>query len=409
MIWKLTAFLALGACLAAQTFPLESIDIEGNIRITREAVIRFSGLRIGEPTNKESIEAACGALQATGLFEQISYKYRPGAKRGYAVTLTVSDLGRLMNAAIDLPGIDETEYWGWMKTISPSFDHRVPDSAQDFLAKQIEQHAGPALNGQHMVARLEQDVMTGRSLVAFQPETLPIVTTVGFEGLKEFTPAELTALLKGAMSAGYTDRTFNRYVDINLRPAYENHGMYRVRFAPVASRQESPTSMAVTIPIEEGAKYTLGDVDLVGDNMPREAMLKSAKLPNGQIANWMLIQNGIYQMEKELKRVGYYEALAKPERKLDDSAHSLNLRIAFHTGPVYHYGDVVFKGLNAGVESKARTLWNPPGNVWDLLYTSQFLGEFKKDPALRNWKVKVGERASPQTQLVTAVMEFQAP
>jgi hypothetical protein len=185
--------------------------------------------------------------------------------------------------------------------------------------------------------------------------------------------------------------------------------MYRVRFAPVASRQESPTSMAVTIPIEEGAKYTLGDVDLVGDNMPREAMLKSAKLPNGQIANWMLIQNGIYQMEKELKRVGYYEALAKPERKLDDSAHSLNLRIAFHTGPVYHYGDVVFKGLNAGVESKARTLWNPPGNVWDLLYTSQFLGEFKKDPALRNWKVKVGERASPQTQLVTAVMEFQAP
>jgi hypothetical protein len=54
----------------------------------------------------------------------------------------------------------------------------------------------------------------------------------------------------------------------------------------------------------------------------------------------MLIQNGIYQMEKELKRVGYYEALAKPERKLDDSAYSLNLRIAFHTGPVYHFGDV---------------------------------------------------------------------
>jgi hypothetical protein len=198
------------SALAAQTFPLESVEIEGNTRITKDAVIRFSGLRIGEPIDKASIEAACGRLQDTQLFEQISYKYRPGAKRGYEVTLTVSDLGRLTDAAIDLPGIDEAEYWRWMKTISPAFDHKVPGPAQDFLAKQIEQHAGAALNGQHVVARLEQDVGTGRSLLSFQLETMPTVSSVNFEGLKEFTPGELTALLKGAMEVGYTDRTFNR-------------------------------------------------------------------------------------------------------------------------------------------------------------------------------------------------------
>jgi hypothetical protein len=69
----------------------------------------------------------------------------------------------------------------------------------------------------------------------------------------------------------------------------------------------------------------------------------------------------------------------------------------------------VFKGLNAALESKARLLWNPPGNVWDLMYSSHFLGEFKKDPAIRNWKVKLQERASQQTQLVAVAMEFQAP
>jgi outer membrane translocation and assembly module TamA len=185
--------------------------------------------------------------------------------------------------------------------------------------------------------------------------------------------------------------------------------MYRVRFAPVTSHRESPSAMAVNVTVEEGGKYTLGDVVLVGDNMPQAAMLKSAKLPMGQLANWMTIQNGIYQMEKELKRVGYYEALAKPERTLDDNAHTLNLRIAFHTGPVYHFGDVAFKGLSASVESKAKSLWNPPGNVWDLMYTSQFLGELKRDPTIRNWKVKLQERASPQTQLVQVMMEFQTP
>jgi outer membrane protein assembly factor BamA len=139
---------------------------------------------------------------------------------------------------------------------------------------------------------------------------MPTVSSVSFEGLKEFSAGELTALLKGAMEVGYADLTFNRYVDINLRPAYDNHGMYRVLFAPVTSRPESPTSMAVNVSIEEGGKYALGDVELVGDNMPQAAMLKSAKSPGGQVANWMPIQNGVYQMEKELKRVGYYEALA---------------------------------------------------------------------------------------------------
>ena len=407
---KLIPLFILAATLTAQTVPLELVEVEGTTRIAKEAVIRFAGLQIGEPTNKEKIEAACHTLEESQLFEQISYKYRPGAKHGYVVTLTVSDLGRLMDASIDIAGVDQAAYWEWMKTISPAFDHKVSGPAQDFLARQLEQHAVAALSGQHVVARLETDVSIGRNLIAFQPENLPSVASVSFEGPKEFTSAELTALMKNAMADGFTDRTFNKYVDLNLRPAYENHGMYRVRFAPVVSHAEGQTSVSVRVPIDEGGKYTLGDVELVGDNLPQEAMFKSAKLPKGQVANWMVIQTGIDRMETTLKRVGYFEAAAKPERKLDDGAHALNLRIPFHTGPVYHYSDTVYKGLGSEMEAKAKAVWKrAPGDTWDVMYVSEFLSAFRQEPAIRTWKVSLEERASKDSRTITEVLTFKAP
>jgi hypothetical protein len=153
--------------------------------------------------------------------------------------LSLVDLKKLSDAAIDIPGADEAEAWRWLTSKYPSFDHKVPDnpSAQDFLARQIEQHAGAGLAGQHLVSRLEQEFTPRpRMIVSFQPEKLPSIAAVNFNGYHKLSAQQLAAILeKVTAGQGYTDRKFHQFVELNLRPAYEELGMYRVRFPEITS------------------------------------------------------------------------------------------------------------------------------------------------------------------------------
>ena len=77
----------------------------------RETVLEITGFRLGAPINKPAIEQGCAKLRDSGIFQDINYRYGPGPKRGYIVTLTLSDQSGLAEAAIDIPGADEDEIW----------------------------------------------------------------------------------------------------------------------------------------------------------------------------------------------------------------------------------------------------------------------------------------------------------
>jgi len=199
----------------------------------------------------------------------------------------------------------------------PPFDHKVPatDGAQAFVSKKLEIHLGDKLGGQHVVARMETDFKSGKSILSFQPQILPRIDGMSFAGASELTPAELNDMLQKVVGdQGYLERRFREAVELNLRRAYEQRGMYRVKFSGVTIQKTSASSVSVTTTIEEGAKYTLGDVQLAGDALPAEAMFKAAKFRKGAIANWTEIQTGIWEMEKPLKRTGYFDARARPEQ-----------------------------------------------------------------------------------------------
>jgi len=391
MFRKLLYFLALSFVIHSQdaTLPLESVSVEGSAQ-PNETVLEIAGFHIGAPVDKAAIEAACIKLQESGIFQSINYRYAPGPKHGYAVTLTLADQTALSEAAIDIPGVAEDEVWQWLKSKYPAYSHKVPSvpTAQDFLARQIERHVGAALDGQHVVARLENDFgPPPRLIISFQPETLPRISAMNFAGQHELTSGQLAGILERvAAGEGYTDRRFRQYVELNLRPAYEEHGMYRVRF-PAITSQKTGSSIEVATTIEEGPKFILGDVQLVGEDLPADAMLNAAKFKKGETANWTEIQRGIYELEKPVKRLGYMTASAKPQRILKDDQHVLDLKIAVEKGPLYHLGRVSFTGLAPDLEASARKVWGPqPGAPYDYGYPSDFLKAFSKSADLRQFK-----------------------
>jgi outer membrane protein assembly factor BamA len=149
------------------------------------------------------------------------------------------------------------------------------------LSAEIEHHLGSRLRGQHLTVRMETDLKTRKLTLSFQPEVLPKLQSASFMGNEKVASAELASVLNPIVAnSDYTDRKFAAAVELNLRPIYEQHGYYRVKFAP-NSPQMTETGVSVSVVIMEGAPYQLGKVELIGDNLPIEAMTSAAKLPEG--------------------------------------------------------------------------------------------------------------------------------
>jgi len=409
----LLLFALFVRAIAAQDgpLPLESVSVAGTA-IGKDTVLEIAGFQIGKPVDRAAIEAGCLKLDASGIFQSINYRYAPGP-RGYALTLMLADQAKFQEAAIDIPGVAEEEVWRWLVAKYPAFDHKVPEvpAAQDFVARQIEQHEGAALNGQHVVARLETELgARSRLLISFQPEVLPRVGAMNFTGQHELLADELSAIMEKVIKDdGYTDRRFRRYLELNVRPAYEEHGMYKAQFPVVAAQKTSAETVAVTTTIVEGAKFNLGEVQVVGDDLPLDKMLAAAKFKKGEVANWTEIQRAIWEMEKPVKRLGYMTASAKPERILKDDQQILDLRISVVKGPMYRLGRVSFSGLTPDVEAQARKVWTmQPGAAYDYTYPGDYLKALSNAVDLRRFKkfdAKTQAGASEHSMDVTLVFE----
>ncbi len=201
------------------------------------------------------------------------------------------------------------------------------------------------------------------------------------------TSTELSSVLNPVViNEEYTERKFTRTVEMNLRPLYEQRGLYRVRLLPGAPRR-SDSRVDLTVAITEGAPYQLGRVEVVGDDLPLDTMLSSAKFRHGKLANWKQIQEGIWEMEKVVKRRGFFEASASADRLYDDGAHVLSLSIRVRKGPLYHFGEVRFTGLSPRLEERARRAWRPkPGDPYDYAYPSEFFQAFSSSVDFRGFR-----------------------
>jgi outer membrane protein assembly factor BamA len=362
------------------SFPLESVAVEGTV-VSKDVVLELSGLHIGSVVDKGAIDAGAQKLNESGLFESVNFRYGPGPKRGYVVTFQLADSRKLLNATVDVPGIDEDELWKWLAARYPMLNHKTPDAeaGQKFVTGKIEEHLGAALEGHHIAAQLASDVMHGgRSTVSFQPDPLPRIAAMNFSGQGELAQEQLAGLIpKDVRELGYTDRGFRQAVELNLRPAYEEHGMYRVRFPSITTQREPGWAVTVTTAVEEGAKFTLGDVQILGDKLPIDAMLKAAKFRKGEIANWTQIQNSIWELEKPVKRMGYMNAAAKPERIFHDEQRVLDLKLPVTMGPLFKFGQLQIAGLTPTLEAQARKIWSlNPGDPFDYDYPKDFSQAF---------------------------------
>ena len=118
--------------------------------------------------------------------------------------------------------------------------------------------------------------------MVFRPTDVPKIESVRFEGAQAIPAGTLeTKLNPVAKGSPFTEYDVKQLLDVNIRPMYEEFGRLNVSFPLIKA-----DGGAVTVRVDEGRVYNIGQVRSTGDG-------PAISLAAGQIANWRKVNEAL--------------------------------------------------------------------------------------------------------------------
>jgi outer membrane protein assembly factor BamA len=366
-------------------FPIESVVISGNKEYSREQIMAAAGLKLGQMAVAKDFDAARARLEAAGVFDELAIKYAAAAdKKGYAVSIQVAEAGPLFPVRFEDLGAPDEQVEKALKQSDPFYGPRIA-ATKEALArygKVIED----SLAGKVKVAGQLVTDDTGTMAVVFRPPgALPAIARVTFTGNSAIPGSAIeNAINAVAVGTPWREVRFRQLLETNVRPLYEERGRVRVLFPEIkAEKDRDVNGMALTVKVEEGASYSLGEVTVDGSRLAAAELLKAANLKRGDVFNILLIQAGVARIEKRVRREGYMRVKTRIDRKVNDPAKTVGLAIHVEDGPRYTLAKLNIEGLDLISEPAIRQIWAiKEGQPFNADYPDYFLNRVREDGVL---------------------------
>jgi outer membrane protein assembly factor BamA len=236
-----------------------------------------------------------------------------------------------------------------------------------------------------VVGKLVPDDAGQMAIVFRPPGALPGIARVTFTGNAVLPASTLeNAINAVAVGTPYREARFRQLLETNIRPLYEARGRVRVLFPEIrAEKDRDVNGMALTVKVEEGASYSLGEVAVDGSRLPAAELLKTANLKPGDLFNLEQIQAAVARIEKRVRRDGYMRVKTRMDRRVNDPAKTVGLVIHVEDGPRYLLAKLNIEGLDLISEPAIRQLWAiKEGQPFNADYPDYFLSRVREDGVL---------------------------
>jgi outer membrane protein insertion porin family len=260
------------------------------------------------------------------------------------------------------------------------FDEKIPATPQvlNRYSQALAQLLGSEVRGE-----VNADTPGELMIVFHPPGARQVVGEVRFTGNQVLPSQELgRAVAEVAVGAPYSEPLFRRMLESSLVPLYEERGRVRVSFPEIsATRAADYNGLIVTVKIDEGEPYTLGEVRLEGIPLAQATELtKEAAWRTGVIANFTEIKAGVDRIRKRYLAQGYLRVDTSIERSIHDAERTIDLVVKIDPGPRYSMGKLNIVGLNILTEPAIRKLWMlNPGDPYNDEYPDAFLKKIQDE------------------------------
>jgi len=418
------------AQLPASQRKLIAITASGSKRYSDADIAAASGLQIGKEITDDDLKHAARRLGDTGAFSDIDYKYSYSSE-GTKLEIRVTDAPKFVPARFeDFVWLSDADLRHQIKEHVPLFNGDLPlsgdlaDQVSDVLQAFLVERGVPGHVDYEKVGKSDGPIDYIDYKVS---EVLIRIQNIDFTGATDPELRALEAAAHSMINREYSRSRLDQLVRRDLLPIYYSHGYLKASFSPPQTKavsqpsadavQEGPrnqTIVDITFAVTPGEQYKVKAVSWSGNHeFPTDQLQKMIHLQVGQPANTARLDDDLKSIQKLYGTRGCVAATLKTQANFDNAAATVAITIEVNEGPVFHMGDLQYRGLDNSLTAKLRDAWKiRAGDVYDASYLEQYLPQAQKLlPASLDWEVDphVTANVRDKTVDVDLVYSVKAP
>ena len=380
-------------------FPLRAIVIEGNEHFPTDAIVKVTGLELGQQVADADFRRAIGKLRDTGAFEVYEYRFRPH-EGGYGITFKLQEASPLYPLQMEGFGATDEELRSLLEEKVPLMGKVVPAAGPmiDRIGAVLQHLWRKAGNRSQVVGSLAP-VGEGEFAMLFRPRSaIKTIAFATFENTGELSPLDLQRVFNQiAMGVPYSQSRLKELLHYNIRPLYEEKGRLEVTFCPCRAEPDPDSEgLLVSIEVRQGEVYTFNSVELEETSAVHHELLDSLiKINQGEKADLARVRKAIAAIERLLKANGFMNALGRFDTKLDTAAKTVDVIIQVERGDRYTFNELTIQGLDIIGEDAVRKRWAINfGDPFNASYPQKFLSRITREGMFdklskTDWKLKI--------------------
>ncbi|CAE79374.1 conserved hypothetical protein [Bdellovibrio bacteriovorus HD100] len=405
---------------------VKNIEVAGNRKIEKDAILTKIVTKVGESYSAQHIREDVQALFNMGFFNDIQVDRKATGKD---VTLTYT--------VLEKPSVVEITYEGNSEVKSEDIADATGIKPYQLLNMAKVKEAVEKIQKLYedkgfFLAKIDSEVQevtkdeTVRLVFKIRENDKVKVKKITFLGNNHMGDSSLKSKMltqEGGFFSGisgsgqYKQEMFERDVQI-LRFLYWNQGYVQAKVdRPQVTVTPDKKNIYITIRIEEGEQYNVGDVDFAGDLLfPKSELREVIKIDDNGVFAYDVLQKDISELTAKYGDLGYAYANVIPRTRFNDKERRVDLVFEFDKGNKVYFGKINMVG-NSKTRDKVirRELKVHEGELYNetrrrqSLENIQRLGFFEEvnfktsiDPErteVMNVDISVKERNTGQIQL----------
>ena len=364
VVWL--AFLSAIICLTSLAFAkpayaqdpqqrlVESVDVIGNRRLRKDDILYYVQTRPGDVYSPTRVQLDYQAILSLNFFDKVQTRVtvEDGPRGGVVVTFYVVELPIIRDIIFSgLSSVPESE-------VLKTFRERRVGVSKEAIYDPVKVRTGirvlkellSAKGHPNAVITEEKEQISATSVaITFRVDEGPRVRVaeIQFEGSKVFKSGQLRGQMKLVKEAGLFSRIREQDIlhrekldyDLHLvdnymrskgylqarhgEPRIEGLGRRRTGFPilPLPFLSSTDDVLRITVPINEGKLFRLGELKIEGNSIYSEAFIKAViGLQKGEVANGEAISKALYEnLKKAYGAQGFIQYTAEIQPTFKDN------------------------------------------------------------------------------------------
>jgi outer membrane protein insertion porin family len=368
ILWWLFVCLACFPALLCAQDTVERIEVLGNQKVTREAILYYLTVKEGDFYDESSLRRDFRVLWSTGFFSNIRIEAEPGS-RGKIVKIIVEEnpvikeivykTGKKLKEDDVVNKLKEKDnYILPYSYYSPAKVQSVKQTIEELLLEK-------GLTGGEIRADLNKKVNNELGIIFRIKEGSKIkVGEIAFTGSPPLADRELSGAMKETKPHGllslvsgkdtFTPDKLNGDLE-NLKKKLQEKGYMEASVGDPVVDEITKTTVflkkkkmkRITIPIQAGERYSVGEVNVEGGKAVSLDYIKSLiKLEKGHVYSTKAREKAVEQIGEIYRNVGYLYIQVMPIESLDPKNKRVNVTYSIHEGEVAYLNRLEFRGNN---------------------------------------------------------------